>query len=101
MTFKIQAYQRIQAAEAKETNVRNLADSTLRDISNDASDKRQHLAERELERRQRQEKKKAKDEEKKQKPSLLTRTKEGTKNYLKENAGDIRDVSKEYLKYTI
>lgn len=101
MMFKIQAYQRIQAAEVKENNVRNLADSTLRDISNDTSDKRQHLAERELERRQRQEKKKAKDEEKKQKPSLLTRTKEGTKNYFKENAGDIRDVSKEYLKYTI
>lgn len=104
--FILQAKKRLKAAEEKNKNVRELADSTLQQISEDVSDTRQHLAKRELERREKLNKKDEDNDEKelkktqrRSKPGLLTKTKEGTKQYLNEHSTDMVNVSREYIKY--
>lgn len=102
--FSIQAKKRLKAVEEKTTNMRELAESTLHSIANDTSDTRQHLAQRELDRRAELDKKKQEEKEKAEerknfKPDLLTRAKESTKDYFKENSTDIGQAAKEYIKY--
>ena len=81
----------------KNKNVRDLADSTLQQVAEDTADVRQHLAKRELERREKLNKNKK--EPKENKPNLLQKTGQKTKNFVKENSADIRDTYKEYFKY--
>ena len=101
--FKLQANRRLRAAdERKTTNMRELAESTLRSLANDASDSRQHLAQRELDRRAGlDKKKKQEDKVKDKKPNLLTRTKEGTEHYIEEHNQDIASTAGEYIKYAL
>ena len=106
--FTIYSTIRLKAAEEKPStsnknsvnknkNVRDLADSTLQQVAEDTTDTRQHLAKRELERREKLNKNKK--EPKKNKPNLLQKTGQKTKDFVKENSADIRDTYKEYFKY--